>query len=287
MSDSPSQYALHANGSLTMDPAPFAADGRVQTQNPCTPTTNVLTEFAQFELWNSWSIGIDTNHAAYALQAVDINGKKPRCVCDGGAFVHSLLARCGHSLMVSMLCAQDVPHRPPSDDAADDESHGHLVSRACPSTSERALPNHNIPRSQQRLGPPSCVISLRFSHAHSPTDSESASALSLPSSRTDLFAHLAASILAPSCLYSRIPFLLALDQVPERAHNLAHESGIFRPFVVLPTPVDTRAPNVVLVRSRVTLPNLPVSHRAMLLSRASRVRSFALDHNALSLVPAA
>lgn len=61
-----------------MDPSPFAMDGRVQTQNPCSPTTNVLTEFAQFEVWNSWKIGIDTNHAAYALQAVDVNGKKPR-----------------------------------------------------------------------------------------------------------------------------------------------------------------------------------------------------------------
>ncbi|GEM11170.1 ROT1 protein [Rhodotorula toruloides] len=72
------QYALHPNGSLTMDPSPFAMDGRVQTQNPCSPTTNVLTEFAQFELWNSWQIGIDVNHAAYSLQAVDVNGKKPR-----------------------------------------------------------------------------------------------------------------------------------------------------------------------------------------------------------------
>ncbi|GJN94529.1 hypothetical protein Rhopal_007612-T1 [Rhodotorula paludigena] len=74
------QYQLHNNGSLTMTPAPFAEDGRVQTENPCTPQTAILAQFNEFELWNEWSVTIDVNHEAYMLQAVNYNGKLPRCV---------------------------------------------------------------------------------------------------------------------------------------------------------------------------------------------------------------
>ncbi|GAA6005803.1 Rot1p [Rhodotorula paludigena] len=71
-------YQLHNNGSLTMTPAPFAEDGRVQTENPCTPQTAILAQFNEFELWNEWSVTIDVNHEAYMLQAVNYNGKLPR-----------------------------------------------------------------------------------------------------------------------------------------------------------------------------------------------------------------
>mgnify|MGYP002718969281 FL=1 len=74
----PPQYQLHANGSLTMSPAPFADDGRLQTQNPCTPTTSVLTYYNEWEMWDQWEINIDTNHQAYSIRAQNYNGKVPR-----------------------------------------------------------------------------------------------------------------------------------------------------------------------------------------------------------------
>ncbi|BGP43657.1 Reversal of tor2 lethality [Rhodotorula kratochvilovae] len=72
-------YQVHSNGSLSMDPAPFREDGRIQTENPCTPQTAVLTEYAEFEMWDSWSISIDSHHAAYMLQPIRSDlGKMPR-----------------------------------------------------------------------------------------------------------------------------------------------------------------------------------------------------------------
>ncbi|KWU45627.1 hypothetical protein RHOSPDRAFT_32935 [Rhodotorula sp. JG-1b] len=71
-------YQLHANGSLTMSPAPFADDGRLQTQNPCTPTTSILTYYNEWEMWDKWEINIDTNHQAYSIRAQNYNGKVPR-----------------------------------------------------------------------------------------------------------------------------------------------------------------------------------------------------------------
>ena len=79
LTPAPSQYQLHANGSLTMSPAPFADDGRLQTQNPCTPTTSILTYYNEWEMWDKWEINIDTNHQAYSIRAQNYNGKVPRC----------------------------------------------------------------------------------------------------------------------------------------------------------------------------------------------------------------
>ncbi|BGP58357.1 Reversal of tor2 lethality [Rhodotorula sphaerocarpa] len=73
-------YQLHPNGSLTMSPAPFADDGRLQTQNPCTPTTSILTYYNEWEMWDKWSIEIDTSHSAYSIHAQNYNGKIPRWV---------------------------------------------------------------------------------------------------------------------------------------------------------------------------------------------------------------
>jgi len=64
-----------------MNPAPFREDGRIQTENPCTPQTAVLAEYAEFEMWDRWEIKIDSHHEAYSLQAVRADlGKLPRCV---------------------------------------------------------------------------------------------------------------------------------------------------------------------------------------------------------------
>lgn len=68
------KYYFHPNGSLTIDPQDFAADGRVQVQDPCAATSEVLTYYAQFELYNSWAITIDINHAAYMLQLTRFDG---------------------------------------------------------------------------------------------------------------------------------------------------------------------------------------------------------------------
>lgn len=68
------KYYFHNNGSLTIDPSPFVADGRVQVQNPCAATTEVLTYYAQFELYNSWTITIDVHHAAFMLQLYRFDG---------------------------------------------------------------------------------------------------------------------------------------------------------------------------------------------------------------------
>ncbi|GAA5930474.1 uncharacterized protein JCM15063_004816 [Sporobolomyces koalae] len=68
------KYYFHNNGSLTLDPSPFEADGRIQVQDPCAPTTEVLTYYSQFELYNGWSISIDKHHAAYMLQLYRFDG---------------------------------------------------------------------------------------------------------------------------------------------------------------------------------------------------------------------
>lgn len=68
------KYYFHTNGSITMDPAPFVADGRVQVQDPCAATTKVLAYYSQFELFSSWAITVDINHAAYVMQLKRFDG---------------------------------------------------------------------------------------------------------------------------------------------------------------------------------------------------------------------
>lgn len=68
------RYAFHPNGSMTMDPQPFVADGRIQVQDPCAATTQVLTYYSQFSLFNGWTITVDIHHAAYMLQLYRFDG---------------------------------------------------------------------------------------------------------------------------------------------------------------------------------------------------------------------
>ena len=68
------RYFLNANGSITMDPSIFVADGRVQVQDPCAATTKILTYYSQFSLFNGWGITIDRHHRAYMLQLTRFDG---------------------------------------------------------------------------------------------------------------------------------------------------------------------------------------------------------------------
>lgn len=51
------QYRTLANGSLVL--VPFAEDGRQQIQNPCAAQSNVLRQFNQTTLFDSWRIFVD------------------------------------------------------------------------------------------------------------------------------------------------------------------------------------------------------------------------------------
>lgn len=64
-----------------MDPKEFEADGRIQVQDPCAATTQILTYYSQFSVFNGWTITIDIHHAAYMLQLYRFDGSLfPRCV---------------------------------------------------------------------------------------------------------------------------------------------------------------------------------------------------------------
>ncbi|GAA6013526.1 hypothetical protein JCM10207_008881 [Rhodosporidiobolus poonsookiae] len=70
------KYAFHPNGSLTLDPAEFSGDGRIQVQDPCAATTSVLTYYSQWELYSGWDMSIDVHHEAYMLQLYKFDGSK-------------------------------------------------------------------------------------------------------------------------------------------------------------------------------------------------------------------
>lgn len=70
------KYQLHTNGSLTTDPAPFKADGRVQVQDRCAATSKILTYYAEWQLFNRWSITVDVHHATYYLQLYRFDGSE-------------------------------------------------------------------------------------------------------------------------------------------------------------------------------------------------------------------
>ncbi|GAA5871757.1 hypothetical protein JCM8547_008134 [Rhodosporidiobolus lusitaniae] len=70
------KYQFYPNGSLTLDPSSFSADGRIQVQDPCAATTSVLTYYSQWEIYNRWTISIDSHHAAYMLQLYKFDGSK-------------------------------------------------------------------------------------------------------------------------------------------------------------------------------------------------------------------
>lgn len=109
------QYSINSNGSLSMNPLPFATDGRIQTENPCTPQTAVLAEYAEFEMWDTWEIKIDSHHEAYSLQAVRADiGKLPRCVSRSPCSSRGLCRGRGLTRLVSCARRLFLTVRPPT-----------------------------------------------------------------------------------------------------------------------------------------------------------------------------
>lgn len=123
------QYSINSNGSLSMNPLPFATDGRIQTENPCTPQTAVLAEYAEFEMWDTWEIKIDSHHEAYSLQAVRADiGKLPRCA-PSPLLCRERVSRRTRTDSARPVRPQALPHGPPADHAPDYEPDGRLVRR--------------------------------------------------------------------------------------------------------------------------------------------------------------
>lgn len=67
-------YKLNANGSITL--FPFASDGRIQVQDPCAATTNIITYYNQQTLYADWGITIDTSTGNYMLKLNRFDGAK-------------------------------------------------------------------------------------------------------------------------------------------------------------------------------------------------------------------
>jgi hypothetical protein len=68
------RYTILPNNSIALDPSVFAADGRVQVQNPCSATTKLLTYYQQPVLFAGWEMAIDLNRAAYSMQLLRFDG---------------------------------------------------------------------------------------------------------------------------------------------------------------------------------------------------------------------
>ncbi|KAL7418334.1 Reversal of tor2 lethality [Cryptotrichosporon argae] len=67
-------YQLNDNGSITL--YPFGSDGRIQVQDPCAATTNVITYYDQITLYADWGIIIDQSTANYVLNLNRFDGAK-------------------------------------------------------------------------------------------------------------------------------------------------------------------------------------------------------------------
>ncbi|SCZ98075.1 BZ3500_MvSof-1268-A1-R1_Chr3-3g06557 [Microbotryum saponariae] len=111
------RYYFHDNGSVTMDPSIFSADGRVLVQDPCAAQTEILTYYNQPELFNGWNITIDNHHQAYMLQLVRFDGSFfPRCVDANRCGCWAIRERTHPSLSVSKQVVLDCST---TDDVAD------------------------------------------------------------------------------------------------------------------------------------------------------------------------
>lgn len=67
-------YTLNDNGSISL--YPFGSDGRIQVQDPCAATTNIITYYDQFTWYADWGITIDTTTANYVLRLNRFDGAK-------------------------------------------------------------------------------------------------------------------------------------------------------------------------------------------------------------------
>lgn len=67
-------YTLEDDGSLVLNP--FGADGRIQVQDPCAATTNIITYYDQVTTYADWGIVVDIDSGNYALKMNRFDGAK-------------------------------------------------------------------------------------------------------------------------------------------------------------------------------------------------------------------
>ncbi|GFZ48587.1 Protein rot1 [Saitozyma sp. JCM 24511] len=68
------KFGLNDNGSITL--YPFSSDGRIQVQDPCAATTNIITYYNQQTLYADWGITIDQSTGNYRLLLNRFDGAK-------------------------------------------------------------------------------------------------------------------------------------------------------------------------------------------------------------------
>ncbi|WWC94733.1 hypothetical protein V866_001581 [Kwoniella sp. B9012] len=67
-------YTLENDGSITLHP--FSADGRVQVQDPCAATTNIITYYDETTTFTDWGIIVDPDTGNYQLRLNRYDGAK-------------------------------------------------------------------------------------------------------------------------------------------------------------------------------------------------------------------
>ncbi|WWC91578.1 uncharacterized protein L201_006524 [Kwoniella dendrophila CBS 6074] len=67
-------YTLENDGSITLKP--FGSDGRVQVQDPCAATTNIITYYDEKTTFKDWGIIVDPDTGNYQLRLNRYDGAK-------------------------------------------------------------------------------------------------------------------------------------------------------------------------------------------------------------------
>ncbi|WVR07802.1 hypothetical protein IAU60_004845 [Kwoniella sp. DSM 27419] len=67
-------YKLNDDGGITL--YPFASDGRIQVQDPCAATTNIITYYNQQTTFADWGIIVDPDTMNYQLRLNRFDGAK-------------------------------------------------------------------------------------------------------------------------------------------------------------------------------------------------------------------
>ncbi|WWD03503.1 hypothetical protein V865_001555 [Kwoniella europaea PYCC6329] len=67
-------YTLEDDGSIILHP--FSADGRVQVQDPCAATTNIITYYDETTTFTDWGIIVDPDTGNYQLRLNRYDGAK-------------------------------------------------------------------------------------------------------------------------------------------------------------------------------------------------------------------
>ncbi|WRT70362.1 uncharacterized protein IL334_007360 [Kwoniella shivajii] len=67
-------YTLEDDGSIVLNP--FGPDGRVQVQDPCAATTNIITYYDETTTFSDWGIIVDPDSGNYQLRLNRFDGAK-------------------------------------------------------------------------------------------------------------------------------------------------------------------------------------------------------------------